>query len=75
MTDREKDKRPYFVLINENPRHRKSRHQFDKAFRVHLARLGLCNENTNDGIISKQELNMLGPGAHTHVVVGVQAAA
>lgn len=63
MTDQEKDKRPYFVLTNEYPRHRKIRHLSDKAFRLHVTLLGLCNEDRNDGIISKQDLQMLGPGA------------
>ena len=63
MIDREKDKRPYFVLTNEYPRHRKIRHLSDKAFRLHVTLLGLCNEDRNDGIISKQDLNMLGPAA------------
>lgn len=58
-----KDKRPYFVLTNEYPRHRKIRHLSDKAFRLHVTLLGLCNEDRNDGIISKQDLQMLGPGA------------
>ncbi|UAV84813.1 hypothetical protein BV113_00190 [Glutamicibacter phage BIM BV-113] len=63
MTDKEKDKRPYFVLTNEYPRHRKIRHLSDKAFRLHVTLLGLCNEDRNDGIISKQDLQMLGPSA------------
>ena len=61
MTEKEKDKRPYFVLTNEYPRHRKIRPLTDKAFRLHVTLMGLCNEDRNDGIISKQDLEMMGP--------------
>lgn len=59
----EKDKRPYFVLTNEYPRHRKIRGLSDKAFRLHVTLLGLCNEDRNDGIISLQDLEQLGKPA------------
>ncbi|MFF5791108.1 hypothetical protein ACFY5D_03570 [Paeniglutamicibacter sp. NPDC012692] len=62
MTETAKDKRPYFVLTNEYPRHRKVRGLSDKAFRLHITLLGICNEDLNDGIIGKHDLNMLGPG-------------
>lgn len=61
MTEKEKDKRPYFVLTNEYPRHRKIRGLSDKAFRLHVTLLGICNEDLNDGIIGKHDLEMLGP--------------
>lgn len=57
----DKDKRPYFVLTNEYPRHRKIRGLSDKAFRLHVTLLGLCNEDRNDGIIGAHDLDMLGP--------------
>lgn len=61
MTNLEKDRRPYFVLTNEYPRHRKIRGLTDKAFRLHVTLLGICNEDRNDGIISKLDLEMMGP--------------
>lgn len=60
MAEKEKDKRPYFVLTNEYPRHRKIRGLSDKAFRLHVTLLGICNEDRNDGIIGKHDLDMLG---------------
>lgn len=65
----EKDKRPYFVLTNEYPRHRKIRGLSDKAFRLHVTLLGLCNEDRNDGIISQQDLNQLGKPAGRELVM------
>jgi len=59
----EKDKRPYFVLTNEYPRHRKIRGLSDKAFRLHVTLMALCNEDRNDGIISQQDLDALGKPA------------
>lgn len=56
----EKDKRPYFVLTNEYPRHRKIRGLSDKAFRLHVTLMGMCNEDRNDGIIAQYDLDMLG---------------
>lgn len=56
----DKDKRPYFVLTNEYPRHRKIRGLSDKAFRLHVTLLGLCNEDRNDGIIGAHDLEMMG---------------
>lgn len=59
----EKDKRPYFVLTNEYPRHRKIRGLSDKAFRLHVTLMGMCNEDRNDGIISQQDLDQMGKAA------------
>jgi hypothetical protein len=59
----EKDKRPYFVLTNEYPRHRKIRGLTDKAFRLHVTLMALCNEDRNDGIISQQDLDQMGKPA------------
>lgn len=59
----DKDKRPFFVLTNEYTRHRKVRGLSDKAFRLHVTLMALCNEDRNDGIISKQDLDMMGPKA------------
>lgn len=56
----DKDRRPFFVLTNEYPRHRKIRGLSDKAFRLHVTLMGLCNEDRNDGIISRADLDMLG---------------
>lgn len=61
MQDR--DKRPFFVMTNEYPRHRKIRGLSDKAFRLHVNLMALCNEDRNDGVISKQDLEMFGPKA------------
>lgn len=52
----EKDRRPYFVLTNEYPRHRKIRPLSDKAFRLHVCLMALCNEERNDGLIYEQDL-------------------
>lgn len=68
MTESNKDKRPYFVLTNEYPRHRKVRPLSDKAFRLHVTLMGVCNEDRNDGIISKQDLEMLGPKAGKELI-------
>lgn len=59
MTD--KDKRPYFVLTNEYPRHRKIRGLSDKAFRLHVTLMALCNGDLTDGIIEKHDFEQLGP--------------
>lgn len=59
----EKDKRPYFVLTNEYPRHRKIRGLSDKAFRLHVTLMALCNEDRNDGIISQLDLDQMGKPA------------
>ena len=64
----EKDKRPYFVLTNEYPRHRKIRGLSDKAFRLHVTLMALCNEDRNDGIISQQDLEALGKPAGKELV-------
>lgn len=61
MTDPPKDKRPYFVLTNEYPRHRKIRGLSDKAFRLHVTLMGLCNEDRNDGILFKHDFEQFGP--------------
>lgn len=54
------DKRPYFVLTNEYPDHRKIRHLSDKAFRLHITLLALCNKDKSDGGISDLDLNQFG---------------
>lgn len=58
-----KDTRPYFVLTNEYPRHRKIRGLSDRAFRLHVTLFGLCNEEKNDGHIQRVDLEMLGKKA------------
>lgn len=63
MTGLQKDKRPYFVLTNEYTRHRKVRGLSDKAFRLHVTLMGMCNEDRNDGIISQQDLDQKGKAA------------
>lgn len=68
MIDREKGKRPYFVLTNEYPMHRKRRPLSDNAFRLHVTLIGVCIEDRNDGIISKQDLKMLGSKAGKKLV-------
>jgi len=56
-----KDTRPYFVMTNEYPRHRKIRPLSDKAFRLHVTLIGMCNEDRNDGNLAKHDLHQLGP--------------
>lgn len=68
MSPMDKDKRPYFVLTNEYPRHRKIRPLSDKAFRLHVTLMGVCNDDRNDGIISKLDLEMLGPKAGKELI-------
>lgn len=63
MTEKEKDKRPYFVLTNEYPRHRKIRGLSDKAFRLHITLMALCNGDLSDGIIEKHDFHQYGPKA------------
>lgn len=58
-----KDKRPYFVVTNEYPRHRKIRGLSDKAFRLHVTLMALCNGDLSDGIIEKHDFNQYGPKA------------
>lgn len=60
---RDKKRRPYFTLTNEYPRHRKIRGLSDKAFRLHVTLIALCNEDRNDGLVLKGDLNMLGAKA------------
>lgn len=50
-------------MTNEYPRHRKIRGLSDKAFRLHVTLMALCNEDRNDGIISRQDLEQLGKPA------------
>lgn len=57
----EKDKRPYFVLTNEYPGNRKIRRLSDKAFRLHVSLIALCNGDLSDGIIEKHDFEQLGP--------------
>ena len=56
-----RDLRPYFTVTNEYPRHRKIRALSDRAFRLHVSLMALCNEDRNDGIIGEHDLNLLGP--------------
>lgn len=56
-----KDTRPYFTLTNEYPEHRKIRRLSDKAFRLHVTLIGLCNGDRSDGIVGKHDLERLGP--------------
>lgn len=56
-----KDTRPYFTLTNEYPEHRKIRPLSDKAFRLHVTLIGLCNGDRSDGIVGKHDLERLGP--------------
>ena len=56
-----RDTRPYFILTNEYPRHRKIRVLSDKAFRLHVELIADCNDAESDGKFSKHELNMRGP--------------
>lgn len=59
----DKDKRPYFVMANEYPRHRKIRGLSDKAFRLHVTLMALCNEDLSDGVILKTDFHQYGPKA------------
>ena len=59
----DKDKRPYFVVTNEYPRHRKIRGLTDKAFRLHVTLMALCNGDLTDGIIEKHDFEQYGPRA------------
>ncbi|WP_431862702.1 hypothetical protein [Micrococcus terreus] len=61
MTPEERDPRPYFTVTNEYPRHRKIRALTDRAFRLHITLMALCNEDLNNGVIGPHDLNMLGP--------------
>lgn len=56
----DKDKRPYFVMANEYPRHRKIRGLSDKAFRLHVTLMALCNEELSDGSIAKHDFHQYG---------------
>lgn len=67
----EKDRRPYFVLTNEYPRHRKIRPLSDKAFRLHVCLMALCNEDRNDGIILKHDFEQFGPKAARELLTPV----
>lgn len=63
MTGKEtgdRKRRPYFTITNEYPRHRKIRGLSDKAFRLHVTLMATCNEERNDGLLLKADLNMLG---------------
>lgn len=70
----DKDKRPFFVLTNEYTRHRKIRGLSDKAFRLHVTLMGMCNEDRNDGIISKQDLDLFGPKAGKELLTAVRGS-
>ncbi|WP_285240089.1 hypothetical protein [Pseudarthrobacter sp. MEB009] len=63
-----KDTRPYFVLTNEYPRHRKIRALTDKAFRLHVELIADCNDARSDGKFSKHELNSRGPKAGKELI-------
>lgn len=56
-----KDTRPYFTLTNEYPRHRKIRGLSDKAFRLHVTLIALCNGDRSDGALTAGDLEMMGP--------------
>lgn len=51
-----KDRRPYFTMTNEYPRHRKIRGLSDAAFRLHVTLIALANEETRDGLVSDGDL-------------------
>lgn len=51
-----KDRRPYFTMTNEYPRHRKIRGLSDAAFRLHVTLLALANEEKRDGLVSAGDL-------------------
>lgn len=55
-----KDKRPYFTMTNEYPRHRKIRGLTDAAFRLHVTLIALANEETRDGLVSDGDLSAKG---------------
>lgn len=59
----DKDKRPYFVVTNEYPGHRKIRALSDKAFRLHVTLMALCNRDRSDGVLFKHDFEQLGPKA------------
>lgn len=63
-----KDTRPYFVLTNEYPRHRKIRALSDKAFRLHVELIADCNDARSDGKFTKLELNSRGPKAGKELI-------
>ena len=51
-----KDRRPYFTMTNEYPRHRKIRGLTDAAFRLHVTLMALANEEKRDGLVSDSDL-------------------
>jgi len=51
-----KDRRPYFTMTNEYPRHRKIRGLSDAAFRLHVTLIALANEEKRDGLVSDGDL-------------------
>lgn len=63
-----RDTRPWFVLTNEYPRHRKIRALSDKAFRLHIELIADCNEAMSDGVFTKLELNSRGPKAGLELI-------
>jgi len=63
-----KDTRPWFVLTNEYPRHRKIRGLSDKAFRLHVELIADCNEAKSDGAFTKLELNSRGTKAGQELI-------
>lgn len=67
MTE-EKDRRPYFVLTNEYTRHRKIRGLSDKAFRLHVTLVGMCNEDKNNGVIGQHDLDQKGKAAGQELI-------
>ena len=69
MAELEKDRRPYFVLTNEYPRHRKIRGLTDKAFRLHITLMALCNGDLSDGIIEKHDFHQYGTKAANELLL------
>ena len=51
-----KDRRPYFTMTNEYPRHRKIRGLSDAAFRLHVTLIALANEERIDGLVNDGDL-------------------
>ncbi|MDN4644948.1 hypothetical protein [Arthrobacter sp. PsM3] len=51
-----KDRRPYFTMTNEYPRHRKIRGLSDAAFRLHVTLIAFANEEKRDGLVSDGDL-------------------
>ncbi|KUM34564.1 hypothetical protein [Arthrobacter sp. EpRS71] len=63
-----KDRRPYFTMTNEYPRHRKIRGLSDAAFRLHVTLIALANEETRDGLVSDSDLLAKGSKAKKELI-------